>query len=399
LNGGEAARPRILQVFSEYVERGGEADSVSRISASLEAELEVHHCFFSNADWKGPERPSVFEQARWMFANPTSVRALRESQRDVKADAWLVHNVFPVGSAAVYREAARLGVPILQYLHNYRPFSINGYLWAGSRITEGTLPMRYLQEVRHAAWQNSRLKTAYFGAVLSLTRALGWWDSIRAWIAISEFVRERFIEFGVPAERIFMLRHFWRCNPAPVRDTPGEHYLFLGRLIEAKGVSVLFDAWKILERELGTGCPRLIIAGAGPLEASVRHRAKATRTIQFVGALRGQEKRRTLLAARAVVVPSLWWEPLGMVVYEAYDAAKPVLSAASGGLTETVVHGKTGFVHSPGDAEQLACDVMQLERNPERRVQMGQEGRLWLEQNAAETEWRSNFRSIVESVL
>ncbi len=46
-----------------------------------------------------------------------------------------------------------------------------------------------------------------------------------------------------------------------------------------------------------------------------------------------------------MLAPSVWWEPLGLVTYEAYDYGKPMLAARSGGLSETVVAGLTGFLH------------------------------------------------------
>ena len=391
-----ARPPRVLQIFSEYRQPGGEASSVNRISASLHKDLDLHHCFFSNAEWTGRDAPNILRQAVWMMRNPKSLDAVRRKHREVQPDAWLLHNVFPVGSAAIYREAGRLGVPVIQYIHNYRPFSINGYFWAGNNITTGSLPIRFLREIRHGSWQNSPIKTAYFGGVLGLTRALGWWRSVRAWIAISDFVREQFISFGIPPEDIFTLRHSWSPRPRSTEPVSQSHYLFLGRLIEAKGVLTLLHAWGDLERQLGAACPTLLIAGSGPLERRVRDQANATAHVRFMGRLEADAKRDAIAGARAVIVPSLWWEPLGLVVYEAYEAARPVLAASSGGLTETVIHRQTGLLHRPGDFTQLAEDVRTLERDVEFRGQMGRNCREWLEANTGETQWTEKFRVVLE---
>jgi glycosyltransferase involved in cell wall biosynthesis len=328
-----------------------------------------------------------------MIRNPESLRKLRACERSFKSDVWLVHNVLPVGSFAIYSEAKRLGIPVIQYIHNFRPFSVSGYLWAGGHLAPGGLSKNYWEEVRAGAWQNSRGKTAWLAFVLLLTHALGWWRGVKAWIAISDFMRQKFISAGVPGEKIFTLRHFWKPRSEEYANY-GQHYLFLGRLTEAKGVNVLLDAWESLERKHGSLTPKLLIGGDGPLRSVVVARAERMESVTYAGHLSDAAKTEALNKARAVVVPSIWWEPLGLVVYEAYDYFRPVLAASSGGLPEIVVDCETGLLHEPGNAEQLAQHVMQLETDGESSRAMGRQGRVWLEKNADEAKWREEFAKI-----
>ncbi|NIP95587.1 MAG: glycosyltransferase family 4 protein, partial [Akkermansiaceae bacterium] len=98
--------------------------------------------------------------------------------------------------------------------------------------------------------------------------------------------------------------------------------------------------------------------------------------------------------------PSVWWEPLGLVTYESYDAAKPMLAAASGGLTETVKDGETGLLHQPGDAASLADSVRKMEgRDEEQRREMGRRGRNWLLSEASPARWKRRFSEILENCL
>ena len=100
-----------------------------------------------------------------------------------------------------------------------------------------------------------------------------------------------------------------------------------------------------------------------------------------------------------MIVPSLWWEALGLVVYEAYEFGRPVLASSSGGLTEVVVPGETGLLHEPGNAAEIAQQVRQMEANAVHRHVLGQQGRVWLEQNANENEWREKFSKIAAYAL
>jgi glycosyltransferase involved in cell wall biosynthesis len=73
-----------------------------------------------------------------------------------------------------------------------------------------------------------------------------------------------------------------------------------------------------------------------------------------------------------------------------------MLAARSGGLTETVVHGATGFLHTPGNAAELARQVIELDASPERRTAMGRAGREWLIANTSEEDWLRKFTRVVE---
>jgi glycosyltransferase involved in cell wall biosynthesis len=390
---------KILNIFNHYLERGGEASAVWAISDSLSRMSDLTNCEFFSADWLGPDAPAIWKQAIWMLRNPKSIKKLYRIHQDFQPDAWLVHNVFPVGSAAIYREAKQLRIPIIQYLHNFRPLSASGTLWAGNQIQAGGLSGNYWAEIWNGAWQQSRLKTACLAAVLSLMRRLKWLDSVKAWIAISDFVRNKFIAGGVPPENLFTLRYFWRVRPNHSIEAGNGHYLFLGRLIEAKGIFPLLRTWEILEQEGSGPTPRLLIAGSGPLRQEVIRRAERMQAVSYAGELHGEAKDQAIQQARALIVPSVWWEPLGLVVYEAYDCCRPVLAAASGGLPEIVIDGQTGLLHQPGRAEQLAEQIRWMEANLDARRGMGRQGRAWLEQNASEPLWQEKFREIAAHAL
>ena len=392
-------RPTLLQVFNHYLESGGEEASVHRIFDLLSSNMEVHRCAFNSSDWTGDAAPPAWSQALRMIRNPASLRILRHEHATHRPDAWLVHNVFPVGSAAIYREALKCRTPIIYYIHNFRPFSVNGYLWDGERLAPGGLEKNFWREIRAGAWQGSVVKTAWFAFVLTLMHRLRWLRAVKAWVAISDFMREKFIEAGVPAADVFTVRHAWRPMPEPPAPHDGGHWLFLGRLIPATGLAVLFDAWKIIRAELGARAPRLVIAGAGPMESQVRDLAAQNPLVEFRGAVGGAEKHAVIAGCRGMIAPSLWWEPLGLVTYEAYDFAKPMLAARSGGLTETVVHGETGFLHAPGDTAELARQVIELDASPERRAAMGRAGREWLIANTNEQDWLRKFIRVVEHAV
>jgi glycosyltransferase involved in cell wall biosynthesis len=391
MNGG------ILQVFNRYLHAGGEEKSVDRIYQHLSEGHRVSRCFFDSAEWLGPGAPNTAQQVTRVFYN-SEARTRFETALDASgAQIALFHNIYPVGSPSLYRAARDRKVPVIQYLHNFRPFSVGGTLFVNGRVCDDSLRGKYGAEVRAGVWQNSVLKSAVFALMLKMLHRSGWLRSVKTWIAISDFMRDRIVEAGlVPPERIHTVRHSWDAMPeAPPTEDAG-YYLFLGRLVETKGVIPLLDAWDALRAQLGARTPHLQIAGVGPLEEVVSQRVSRNPCISHLGHIDRETKREALRRCRAVVVPSVWWEPLGLVVYEAYDFAKPVLAARSGGLTETVHPGLTGFLHAPGDVSSIVKDVLALEAASESsRISMGRNGREWLLREASPRAWQRRFASLL----
>lgn len=390
----------VLDVFNRYRLAGGEEFAVGRIRAHLAQRHPVSVCEFDSKEWKGPGAPGKLSQAARLFYNPDGRRRFEAAIDAARPDIATFHNIYPVGSPALYRAAKKKGLPVVQFLHNYRPFSVGGSLYVKGQVQPEPLRGRYWGEVKEGAWMGSVSRSAVMAVLLKMLHRSRWLNSVHMWIAISDFMRQRLIEAGaVPAHRITTLHHAWDAMPqAPERQDAG-YYLFLGRLIGEKGIPTLLQAWDILHHRLGKDTPRLHIAGEGPLSALVADHARTNPFVCALGQVGGESKKDQLLRCRAVVIPSVWWEPLGLVTYEAYDYAKPVLAARSGALEETVRHGDTGLLHLPGDAANLAQDVLDLEgASPTQRAALGASGRHWLRQETDPSVWLRRFEGIVENI-
>lgn len=395
---GERDSYRILQVFNQYAEQGGEEVWVDQVTSLSDERLRIHELRFQSRAWKMQGAPSPLSQAWRMWDNPESRRRLSREVGNLQPDVLLFHNLIPVASFGMYDEARKLGVPVLQYIHNFRPFSPSGTMWHGGRVRDEALHGNPWPEVCGRAWERSLKKTAMLAFHLRRLRNSGWLDAVDRWIAISEFMREKFVEAGIPESKITTLRHCWTPMVAEPSGEDQGYYLFLGRLVPEKGVGTLLDTWQMLERRLGRACPKLVIAGTGPEESKVIAAARGG-SIEFAGFVSGEAKQRLLSGCRAVLAPSIWWEPLGLIVYEAYDHGKPVIAARSGGLVETVREGEGGFLHTPGDPESLVEAILKLEETGHAgRVAMGTTGRKWLLQKASPEAWKKSFSEIVEAV-
>lgn len=142
--------------------------------------------------------------------------------------------------------------------------------------------------------------------------------------------------------------------------------VFLGRLIEDKGLGVLLEALAILASR-GVH-PSLTVIGSGPDESLHRrqsHELGLTDQVEFTGPLRGQALQERLSAHQLLVAPSVWDEPFGVVVLEALACGLVPVVSDSGGLPEAV--GKCGPIVPRGNPDALAESISELLSSKELR--------------------------------
>ena len=174
---------------------------------------------------------------------------------------------------------------------------------------------------------------------------------------ISEWMRGQLALNGIDAEVVDL------PVPAPRTDFAREPsatplFLYSGRLAPVKGLDLLLDAFAEVRRRVPEA--RLRIRGDGPLRATVAHRVRELGLGDAVD-LRidmSREWHHELADPWAVVVPSVYREPLGLVAIEAITHGIPVVASAEGGLAEIVKPGDTGTLVAPRDPGALA-DAMQ----------------------------------------
>jgi glycosyltransferase involved in cell wall biosynthesis len=265
--------------------------------------------------------------------------ALRDLIRVHHPDIVHCHNVLTGMSPSIIRASRTEGVPVVMTLHNYRLMCLPGTFLRDGKVCEACLGHIPWRGVRYRCYRGSRPASIALGLSLSVHRMLSTFDSINLFLAVSRFLRDKHIEAGIPANRIQAKANFaW---PVERSTGPGEYFLYIGRLAPEKGVASLLDAWKHLS---GT---RLIVAGDGPQAAELRERAPAS--VEFLGTVPHSEVRDLLKGARALMVPSLWYEGAPRSILEAYSAGVPVLASGIGALPEVVQDSISGRLVDPAD--------------------------------------------------
>ncbi|EPQ5902330.1 glycosyltransferase family 4 protein, partial [Klebsiella oxytoca] len=155
-------------------------------------------------------------------------------------------------------------------------------------------------------------------------------------------------------------------------DTAGDYFLYIGRLSREKGVATLALAQQKMQQSMP-----LKIVGDGPLGSDLRARFSGP---EFLGYMRHGEALNALIrGARAVIVPSEYYENCSMSVLEAMAFGRPVVGGNIGGIPEQIRDGIDGYLVEPGDADALARIMDSLAANPQQAREMGINARQRLE--------------------
>jgi glycosyltransferase involved in cell wall biosynthesis len=315
--------------------------------------------------WK---RTTLAARTVWAWDSHAALRTLIE--RD-KPDLAHFHNTFPLVSPAAYYACREAGVPVVQSLHNSRLFCPALTFQRDHRLCEDCVGKRMpWPAVLHACYRGSRVQTSVLVAMLSTHRELKTWDRlIDRYITFTEFYSRKFIQMGLPAEKIVVKPHFVEGHSA--RQTAGGYALFVGRLAPEKGVDTLLEGWRGLRH-----IP-LKIRGQGPLLHKVQQIARESGgTIQLLPRLDRDELVGLMQGARFLVWPTeSYYETFGCVAAEAFSCGVPVLASRIGVMQEIVADGRIGMHFTPGDADDLAAKVEWAWTHPEEIAAMGRAAR------------------------
>lgn len=150
----------------------------------------------------------------------------------------------------------------------------------------------------------------------------------------------------------------YNCSPKDIinsKEDMARYYLYYGRLSYEKGVDILIECFKSLQKS------NLLIVGTGPEEESLKKLANGYSNINFAGFKKGEELKKIVREAYFVIVPSQWYENNPMTVIEAYSAGVPVIGSNQGGIPEIIKDGKTGFIFESSDTESLKNCIIKAE--------------------------------------
>lgn len=378
---------KIVQIFNQYLDKGGEQNSVERMARQLEAEgHEVIRFWKASSEWVGDQKPGRMSQMKRFFSNKDVLSELEAIHDREEPDVWIAHNVVPVVSLGVYGLARRKKVVLMQWLHNYRPLCVSGKMSVKGKALLPATKFKYAREVIAGEWRN-RISSLFLALGYQVVKLSGGFAHVASWVAVSEQMKEHFRECGWYNDRLESLHHSWEMVESPEDCGSEGYFLFLGRIMPEKGVGQIVDIF--CQDQMQNH--KLVIAGAGEYEAELKHRA--TSNIEFAGFVTGDDKRKLIRRAKCLLFPSLWEEPLSTIAYESYEQERPIIASDAGGMKEIVVHDVTGLVIASRDKD--AWERAIIDFDTEKAKSLGLAGREWLKTNVSGAVWVKKFEKLV----
>ena len=330
---------------------------------------------------------------RAIWSGPAA-RAMNAILEDFKPDVAHLHAPSRYLTPSILRPLEREQVPTVMTLHDFKPWCTNRILFAHGAPCERCKGGSHWHSLATGCVQESRAKSGVGMIEAYAHQAMDAYRHVKLWIAPSQFVRDKAIEFGVAAPALRVLAH--GVEPALPADEPREvtpaeepaleppriaadpspYVLFAGRLSIEKGVALL----PAIARAIAP--TRLVVAGEGPLGSMLAAARHGIPTMSRVGHLDDADLAATRRSAAAVIVPSLFYEHFCYAAAEALLDERPVVAARIGAIPELIEHEVTGQLCVPGDANALAAAL--------RRAIDDAAARRWASVGAERVRERSN---------
>lgn len=270
----------------------------------------------------------------------------------------IVHfqNIHAHITPSVTLEAKARNLPAIWTLHDYKLICPNSHLYVDTtgHICEACRGGAFHQAIRTRCKKGSLLASAAAALEAYAHSFSNIHQHVRMFIAPSSFLRDKLIENGYSPDRLCVIPYVLSEDCFASTDGDRGYILYLGKIQRLKGIDTLISAARRIPST------QVILAGPDDDPALLN---PLPENVRYVGLKQGKDLRELLLGARAVVLPSQWYENQPLCILEAFAAAKPVIASDLGGMAELVKDDVRGLLFPKGDMNALSAAMQRLSTN------------------------------------
>lgn len=336
------------------------------------------------------------ETAGRFIYNIEAKTKLRKLLAEFKPDVIHLNNIYHQLSSSVLDVLADYDAPKVMTLHDYKLICPNYSLYTKGEVCERCYRHKYYQAVANKCLQDSYSASTLAALEMSYTKARQIYENvIDCFVSPSAFFSEKLANWGVKMKRIEHVPNFVFLRDFEPNFTPGDYYLYFGRLSAEKGISDVLNVFSHMSSY------RLRIVGTGPMKKSLEETVKVQgiNNVEFLGFCPPSELREIIAGSRAVIVPTLMHDNYPYSVIEAQAMGKPVIASRLGGIPEMVTHAENGYLYEPRNHFDLKARIEDLNRLSGTIEKFGRAGRQRVErENGAEKHY-DKIISIYESMM
>lgn len=283
-------------------------------------------------------------------------KKLRELIRKEKPDIAHLHNIYHQLSPSIILELKNNNIPIILTAHDFKLICPNYKLYHRNHICEKCKKYRY-----YNCLLNKCMKGSVFGSLVNTVEMyfhyfLKSYTFIDKIITPSQFLKDKFIEFGYPEVKIQHLYNFVDLEKYVPTYKYEDYFLHFGRISEDKGIMTLLKAMKNVSRL------KLYIVGDGPHKTMAEAYVKLNNisNVSFFGYKTGEELLNIIANAKFITINSELYENNPMSVIESMALSKCIVGSRIGGIPELVQHQVNGMLYEPGNAKELSDSINYL---------------------------------------
>jgi len=273
----------------------------------------------------------------------------------VRPDLVHFHNIYHHLSPSILPVVHSAGIPSVMTLHDLKVVCPAYTMLNRRGICERCKGGRLYSVVTQRCINRSLIQSSLIFVESSVHHLLrSYSNNIDRFIVPSMFYKNKLVEWGWTYASLTYIPNAVDVDEFRPSTNPGDYFVYVGRLSEEKGVRTLIDAVAISKA-------RLVVVGTGPLENDLRSQASILGAdVTFNGYLSGRPLHDAIGGARALVLPSEWYENAPISILEAYASGTPVLGARIGGIPELVSDGETGMLFESKNPDDLASKIALL---------------------------------------
>ena len=369
---------RILQVNKFYYPRGGADKYFLDLSSALESagdQVAVFSMaspnnlpskfspyFVSNIDFDKISPKDFLKIPGRIIYSLEAKRKFKKLVADFKPDIIHIHNIYHQISPSILDVARSAKIPVVMHLHDYKLICPNYQLFVDGKTCEACRKTKYYHCTQKKCLKGSTSKSLLATIEMYIHHSILkiYKKNITFFISPSQFMKNEIISFGWPENKIEIIANPYSSSliatEEEISNNNEENYLlYFGRLSPEKGLTTLIKAAAISNLPIK-------FVGAGPEEENLRKEAKRLNVLtDFTGFKHKEELKLIILKAKAVIIPSIWYENMPLSLLEALSLGKIVIASDIGGIPEIISPGINGLLFKPGDAKDLSDKINSLD--------------------------------------
>ena len=293
------------------------------------------------------------------FWNLEAQEMLRSLLKRFQPDIAHVQNILHHITPSIFPILKEFLIPIVHTLHDYNLICPDIYLYRDGIICEECFRGRYFRAVFHKCKRDSFSASILAAGQRYIHSLFDAYKHVSYFIAPTQFTKRIFINSGFGhSDRIMYVPHFIDYAEFGSVWSPStkNEIVFAGRLIKEKGVNTLIEAAEHIPEV------DIVIFGDGELHPVIKEeiRLRKLQNVRLMGWRSREEVLEALRDAKALVMPSEWYETTGLTVLEASAMFRPSVVSSGTAMAEVIINEENGLHFPMGNSYKLAQSLKRI---------------------------------------